>query len=90
MFLRMIWAFYPKNFIALSFRRIYNGKQWDKALLSISIGVVPLHEQFAMEIRRYGILKDSDSLLHNHEVRQAWTRMRKHIRTISQLMIETE
>ncbi|MDF0682469.1 MAG: hypothetical protein P0116_16045 [Candidatus Nitrosocosmicus sp.] len=39
-----------------------------------------LQEHFAMEFRRFGTLKESDSLLRNYEVRQAWTRIRKHIK----------
>lgn len=31
-----------------------------------------LQKHFAMEFHRYGILKESDSLLCNHEVKQGW------------------
>ena len=39
-----------------------------------------LQKHFAMEFHRYGILKESDSLLCNHEVKQGWNRIRNHIR----------
>ncbi len=41
-----------------------------------------LQEHFAREFRRFGRLKESDGMLLNHEVKQAWTRIRKHIKKI--------
>ena len=39
-----------------------------------------IQKHFAMDFRRFGILKESDSLLRNYKVKQAWTRIRKHIK----------
>ena len=39
-----------------------------------------MQEHFAREFRRYGTLKESDSLLRNYKVKQAWTRIRRHIK----------
>ena len=39
-----------------------------------------LQKHFAMEFRRFGTLKESDILLRNYEVKQAWTRIRKHVK----------
>jgi hypothetical protein len=37
---------------------------------------------FAREFERYGKLKESDSLLRHHEVKQTWIRIRKHIKNM--------
>jgi hypothetical protein len=42
-----------------------------------------LQKHFAIEFRRFDKLKESDSLLRKYEVKQAWTRIRKHIRKYS-------
>ena len=39
-----------------------------------------LQKHFAMEFCRFGTLKESDSLIRNYKVRQAWNRIRKHIK----------
>lgn len=38
-----------------------------------------LQEHFTREFHRFGTLKESDILLRNYEVNQAWTRIIKHI-----------
>ena len=42
-----------------------------------------MQEHFAREFRRFGTLKESDSLLRSYEVKQARTRIRKHIKKFS-------
>jgi hypothetical protein len=37
-----------------------------------------LQKHFAREFHRLGILKESDTLLRNYEVKQTWNRIRKH------------
>ena len=39
-----------------------------------------VQEHFAREFRRYGKLKKTDSMLSKYEVKQAWTRITKHIK----------
>ena len=39
-----------------------------------------LQKHFAREFRRFGMIKESDRLLSKYEVKQAWTRIRKHIK----------
>ena len=39
-----------------------------------------LQKHFVREFRRFDTLKESDSLLRKYEVKQAWTRIRKHIK----------
>jgi hypothetical protein len=39
-----------------------------------------LQKHFATEFRRFGTLKESDRLLLNYEVKQAWTRIRIHVK----------
>lgn len=39
-----------------------------------------LQKHFGREFRRFGMLKESDSFLRNYKVKQAWTRIIKHIR----------
>jgi hypothetical protein len=46
-----------------------------------------LQKHFATEFHRYGTLKESDTLLLNYEVKQAWNRIRNHIRKYPPLTI---
>ena len=39
-----------------------------------------LQINFASEFRRFGTLKENDRLLSKYEVKQGWTRIRKHIK----------
>jgi hypothetical protein len=39
-----------------------------------------IQKHFEREFRRFGTLRESDSLLRNYEVKQAWTRIRKHVK----------
>ena len=39
-----------------------------------------MQEHFAREFRRFGTLKETDGLLRSYEVKQAWTRIRRHIK----------
>jgi len=39
-----------------------------------------LQERFAVEYRRFGKLKESDIRPMDYETKQAWTRIRKHIK----------
>jgi hypothetical protein len=39
-----------------------------------------MQEHFARDFRRFGIFKESDSLLRKYDIKQAWARMRKHIK----------
>jgi len=39
-----------------------------------------MQEHFAREFRRVGTLKETDSLLRSYEVKQSWTRIRRHIK----------
>lgn len=39
-----------------------------------------LQERFAREFRRYGMLNESERRLHNQDVKQAWTRIRRIIK----------
>ncbi len=45
-----------------------------------------IQEHFAMEFRRFGVLKESNTLLRKYEVKQAWTRIRKHIKKYPNLI----
>ena len=47
-----------------------------------------IQKHLAREFRRFGTLIESDSLLRNYEVKQAWTRIRKHIKKYPQLTIK--
>jgi len=40
---------------------------------------------FAREFERYGKLKESDIRPMDHETKQAWTRIRKHIKNIGRI-----
>ena len=42
-----------------------------------------MQEHFAREFRRFGTLKETDGLLRSYEVKQARTRIRKHIKKFS-------
>ncbi|MDN5847685.1 MAG: hypothetical protein L0H53_15580 [Candidatus Nitrosocosmicus sp.] len=41
-----------------------------------------IQRAFTREFQRYGKLKESDSLLRHYEVKQTWTRIRKHIKNM--------